>query len=69
MMNIDVDITHARVIFEKFQNGDDDVVDVTKSRRFELFRVMKTPGPVDRDVATLLKGIGKKRDEIAKGSG
>ena len=53
MMNIDVDITHARVIFEKFQNGDDDVVDVTKSRRFELFRVMKTTGPVDRDVATL----------------
>ena len=53
VMDVDIDVTNARMIFEQFQNGDDDVVDVTESRCLKLLGVMKTAGPVHGDITAL----------------
>lgn len=52
-MYIDVDVQNPRMVFQQFQNGDHNVVDVTKAGRFELLGMMQTAGPVDGDVATV----------------
>ena len=59
MMNVDVDVTNARVVFEKFKDGDDDVVDVAKTRRLKLLCVMQSPGPIDSNIAALGGGRGE----------
>jgi hypothetical protein len=41
------------VILEKFQDCQDDVVDVTESRGLGLFGVVKAASPVDGDVSGL----------------
>lgn len=53
-MNVDIDIKHPRVILQKLQNPDDNIVDVTKTGRLELLRVVQPAGPVDCDVAVVV---------------
>ena len=50
VVNVDVDVENARVPFQEFENGDDDVVHVAESGRFVLLRVVKSARPIDGDV-------------------
>ncbi len=48
-------------LLEQFQDGEDDVVDVAKARRFRLLGVMQAARPVDRDVRHLLVQLHRRR--------
>ena len=71
VMDVYVDVNDALMIFKKFENGDDDVVDVAETRRLGLFGVMKSSGPVDGDVGLLFvqfhsPGDGTTRRNLAE---
>ena len=71
VVDVDIDVNHALMIFQKFENSDDDVVDVAKAGRFRLLGVMKSSGPVDGDVGLLLvqfhsPGNGTTRRDLAE---
>ena len=42
------------MVFQKFEDGEDDVIDVTETGSLRLLGVVKTSGPVDGNVASLL---------------
>lgn len=54
MVHVDVDVKHARMMFQQFQNADDDVVDVAEARRLVLLRMVQSAAPVDANVALVL---------------
>ena len=66
MMDVDIDVTNTRVIFEQFQDGDDDIVDVAKSGGLKFLGMMKTAGPVHGDI-TALPGHEEEREGIREG--
>ena len=51
VMNVDVDVEHARMVAQQLENAEDDIVDVTEPARFAFLGVMQPSSPVDRDVA------------------
>mmetsp|Transcript_441 Transcript_441/g.689 ORF Transcript_441/g.689 Transcript_441/m.689 type:complete len:359 (-) Transcript_441:54-1130(-) len=57
VMDINVNVEDAGVDFEQFQNGQDNVIDITKTARFGLFGVMQAPTPVDGHVALSLRQL------------
>jgi hypothetical protein len=48
MMTINIDVEYAGVRSKKFENGENDVVDVAESGGLPFLRVMETTSPVDR---------------------
>mmetsp|Transcript_21174 Transcript_21174/g.50087 ORF Transcript_21174/g.50087 Transcript_21174/m.50087 type:complete len:212 (+) Transcript_21174:839-1474(+) len=59
MMHVDVDVQHARVELEHFNNGEHRVVDVTEARGLVSSRVVEASRPVDRNVrAPVNEAIG-----------
>ena len=71
VMDVYVDVNDTLVIFKKFENGDDDIIDVAETRRLGLFGVMKSSGPVDGDVGLLFvqfhsPGDGTSRRDLAE---
>ena len=50
------------MIFQKFKDGENDVVDVAEAGSLRLLGVVKTSGPVDGDVAGLLVQLHRRRD-------
>ena len=55
------------MIFEQFQNSENDVIDVTESTRLRLFRVMQSSGPIDGDISFLLVQLRSAGDRSARG--
>jgi len=51
VVDVDVDVQHARVALEQLEDGEHDVVDVAEARGLLLVRVVQPARPVDRDVA------------------
>ena len=47
---VDVDIQYARKGAQKFQNAEDDVVDITETGCFALLGVMESSSPINSDV-------------------
>ena len=56
VVNVNVNVKHARVVLEKLKDGHDNVVDVAEARRLELFGVVQTACPVDGNVTLLCSG-------------
>mmetsp|Transcript_21127 Transcript_21127/g.35286 ORF Transcript_21127/g.35286 Transcript_21127/m.35286 type:complete len:256 (-) Transcript_21127:392-1159(-) len=54
VVNVDVNVQHPLVDLEEFEDGEDDVVDVTETGSLTLFGVMQSSSPVDSNVAILL---------------
>jgi hypothetical protein len=54
MMNIDIDIQHALMDFKKLENGEHDVVNVTKPGRFVLLCVVQSTSPINDRVSLLV---------------
>jgi len=52
-VHVNVNVQDPGMVFQQFQNGDHDVVHVTKPGRLELLGVVQASGPVDGDVATV----------------
>jgi hypothetical protein len=46
VVDVDVDVEHARVRAEELEDRQDDVVDVAEARGLALFRVVQPAGPV-----------------------
>lgn len=53
-MYVDVDVQNPGMIFQQFQNGNNNIVYVTETGRLELLGMMQAAGPVNGDVATVL---------------
>ncbi len=71
VVNVYIDVDDALMIFQEFEYGDDDVVDVAEAGRLRLFGVMQAAGPVDGDVRLLLvefhsPGHGSARRDLAE---
>ena len=47
VVNINVNVEHALVVFEQLKNREHDIIDVAESTRFALLRVMQSSCPVD----------------------
>lgn len=58
MMHIDVDVQYPSTVFEQFQYGDYDVVDIAEAGRLEFLCVMQPATPVDGDVAAVVVQLG-----------
>lgn len=54
MVNIDINIKHARVRAQELEDAEYDVVDVTETGGFAFLGVVEAPGPVYSDVC----GVG-----------
>lgn len=54
VMNIDINIKHARVRAQELEDAEYDVVDVTETGGFAFLGVVQAPGPVYGDVG----GVG-----------
>lgn len=50
MVDVDVYVEDSRVVEEKLEDGEDDVVDIAESAGFSLFSVVQTAGPINGDV-------------------
>lgn len=50
MMTVDVNIQDTRISAQKFDNAEDDIVDVAEPRSFPLFGMVQSSCPVDGDV-------------------
>jgi hypothetical protein len=50
-MDVNVDVEHSLVVLQELQNAKNDIIDVAKAASFPLLGVMKTAGPVDRDIS------------------
>ncbi len=50
MMDVDVDVENPLVMFQKFKNRKNAIVDIAKAGSFALFCVMESPGPIDHNV-------------------
>jgi hypothetical protein len=51
VVDVDVDLEHARVVLEELEDAEDDVIDVAEAGGFRLLRVVQAARPVDRDVS------------------
>lgn len=51
MVDIKVQVHHPLVVLEKFENAQDNVIDVTKPGCFCLLRMVQSSSPVDGDVS------------------
>ena len=54
MMNIDINVKNSLVMFEQLQNGQNNIIHVTKTRGFRLFSVMQPTSPIDTNFGLLL---------------
>lgn len=54
MMNIDVDIQHARVILQELQDAYHNVIYVAKSWRLKFLRMMKSTTPVYTNITLIV---------------
>ena len=50
VVDVDVDVQHARVVLQQLQDAQHDVVHVAEARRLALLRVVQPARPVHRDV-------------------
>lgn len=53
VMDINIDIQHSLVVFEKFEYTQHNVINVTKSWCFRFFCMMKTAPPIDTNFRSL----------------
>lgn len=54
VMHVNVNVQHPGVVLEQFQNCNDNVIDVAKSRGLEFLRVMQSTAPIDGNVAAIV---------------
>ena len=53
VMNVNIDVQDTLMIFQQFQDGQDNVVDVTETWSFGFFGVMESSSPIDGNVCSL----------------
>ena len=66
MVDVDIDVKYARVVFEEFEYGEDEVVDVAETGRLALLRVVEASGPVNRNVRLSLVQAFRALDRAAR---
>lgn len=71
MMNVNVDVQDTLMVFQKLENGQDNVVDITEAGSFGLLGVVKSTGPVDGNIGGLLvqfdgRGHGSAPGELTE---
>mmetsp|Transcript_42954 Transcript_42954/g.124216 ORF Transcript_42954/g.124216 Transcript_42954/m.124216 type:complete len:207 (+) Transcript_42954:804-1424(+) len=62
VVNINVNVKNAFVLFQKLQNGENAIVDVTESRSLSFLSVVQTSGPVDDNVHSAIVQTGCTAD-------
>jgi hypothetical protein len=50
VVHVDVNVQHARMVLEQFEDTQHDIIDVAEPRAFRLLGVVETAGPVDGNV-------------------
>ena len=58
VVDVNVDVEHALVVFEELERCEYDVVDVAEAGCLALFGVMEAAGPVDADVGLAVVQLG-----------
>ena len=65
MVDVDVDVEHARVVLQELEDGEDDVIDVAEALGAVDARVVQAAAPVDGDLGEAVV----ERDGRADGHG
>lgn len=54
VVNVNVDVEHTCVVFEQFQDAEDNVIDVAETAGLGFLRMVQTTGPIDRNVCLVV---------------
>lgn len=52
VMDVNIDVEDASMIFQEFENGENNVVDVAETTGFALLGVMQATRPIDGNVSS-----------------